>query len=45
MTAFVPAETPRDINLADVALFQNEEAHEAFRVLREEAPVHWNPRH
>lgn len=43
MTAFVPAKTPHDINLADVALFQNDEAHEAFRVLRAEAPVHWNP--
>ena len=37
MTTFVPTETPHGINLADVTLFQNEEAHEAFRILRAEA--------
>jgi len=43
MTAFVPTETPHGINLADVTLFESEQAHEAFRILRAEAPVHWNP--
>ncbi|MDA0364251.1 MAG: cytochrome P450 [Chloroflexi bacterium] len=32
-----------DINLHDVNLFLRDEFHEAFRVLRREAPVHWNP--
>jgi cytochrome P450 len=31
------------IDLLDLKLFENGEAHEAFRVLRREAPVHWNP--
>jgi cytochrome P450 len=43
MTTFVPAETPHGINLGDVTLFQEEQAHEAFRLLRRDAPVHWNP--
>ena len=34
---------PRGINLNDPRLFERAEAHEAFRVLRREAPVHWNP--
>jgi cytochrome P450 len=32
-----------EINLLDLGLFERGEAHEAFRVLRREAPVHWNP--
>ncbi|MEX2228599.1 MAG: cytochrome P450 [Dehalococcoidia bacterium] len=32
-----------DINLHDVNLFLNDEFHDAFRILRREAPVHWNP--
>ena len=32
-----------DINLLDLGIFERGEAHEAFRVLRREAPVHWNP--
>ncbi|MEX1022126.1 MAG: cytochrome P450 [Dehalococcoidia bacterium] len=43
MTAFVPAETPHGINLVDVSLFESDQAHEAFRLLRQDAPVHWNP--
>ncbi|MCK9486979.1 MAG: cytochrome P450 [Dehalococcoidia bacterium] len=43
MTAFVPTELPHGINLGDIALFQEERAHEAFRLLRRDAPVHWNP--
>jgi cholest-4-en-3-one 26-monooxygenase len=31
------------IDLNDVGLFERAEAHEAFRTLRREAPVHWNP--
>ena len=34
---------PHDINLGDAKLFERAEAHEAFRILRREAPVHWNP--
>ncbi|MEX2230078.1 MAG: cytochrome P450 [Dehalococcoidia bacterium] len=34
---------PHGINLADPALFERNEAHEAFRLLRRDAPVHWNP--
>ncbi len=34
---------PGGINLAEGRLFQANEMHEAFRVLRQEAPVHWNP--
>src|SRR5947209_18876233 len=31
------------INLLDPGMFQRGEAHEAFRALRREAPVHWHP--
>jgi cytochrome P450 len=31
-----------EINLLDLGIFERGEAHEAFRVLRHEAPVHWN---
>jgi cytochrome P450 len=31
------------INFLDLGMFERGEAHEAFRVLRREAPVHWNP--
>lgn len=34
---------PGGINLAKVGLFQAGDFHEAFRYLRREAPVHWNP--
>jgi len=34
---------PHGINLQDPHLFMNDQAHDAFRVLRREAPVHWNP--
>src|ERR1051326_6266854 len=30
------------INFLDLEMFERGEAHEAFRVLRQEAPVHWN---
>src|SRR5579883_2849289 len=43
MTSVSEAALPHGINLADVRLFQTGEAHEAFRILRREAPVHWNP--
>src|SRR5947199_7537723 len=32
-----------EINLLDLGIFERGEAHEAFRILRREAPVHWNP--
>jgi cytochrome P450 len=32
-----------DINLLDLGIFERGEAHEAFRALRRDAPVHWNP--
>jgi cytochrome P450 len=31
------------VNFLDLEMFERGEAHEAFRVLRHEAPVHWNP--
>ena len=34
---------PGEINLADPTPFEMGEAHELFRVLRREAPVHFNP--
>lgn len=34
---------PHGINLQDPRLFMNDQAHDAFRILRAEAPVHWNP--
>ncbi|MGI8553163.1 MAG: cytochrome P450 [Dehalococcoidia bacterium] len=34
---------PQDINLGDPLLFERAEAHDALRILRREAPVHWNP--
>jgi cytochrome P450 len=34
---------PSDINLADPTPFERGEAHELFRILRREAPVHFNP--
>jgi cytochrome P450 len=37
------AMSPNDINLADPAPFERGEAHELFRILRREAPVHFNP--
>ena len=33
----------QDVDLADVALFVQGQAHEVWRLLRAEAPVHWNP--
>lgn len=32
-----------NINLLDLGIFERGEAHTVFRVLRREAPVHWNP--
>ncbi|MDO9443688.1 MAG: cytochrome P450 [Dehalococcoidia bacterium] len=37
------ATLPHGINLLEGRLFQANEMHEAFRILRAEAPVHWNP--
>jgi cytochrome P450 len=37
------AVSPNDINLADPAPFERGEALELFRILRREAPVHFNP--
>jgi cytochrome P450 len=34
---------PSEINLGDPELFERGDAHDAFRVLRREMPVHWNP--
>ncbi len=39
----VAEKATHDINLHNVSLFLHDEFHEAFRVLRREAPVHWNP--
>jgi cytochrome P450 len=36
-------ELPHGIDLNDPGLFERGEVHEAFRILRREAPVHWNP--
>ncbi len=41
MTA--PLSTDLDIDLNDPTLFLEGRAHDAFRRLRREAPVHWNP--
>jgi cytochrome P450 len=35
--------SPETIDLKQPEIFERNEAHEAFRVLRREAPVHWNP--
>lgn len=43
MTTYADPQLPHGINLADPRLFERGEAHEAFRILRREAPVHWNP--
>ena len=32
-----------EINLLDLEMFERGEAHAAFRVLRNESPVHWHP--
>jgi cytochrome P450 len=37
------APVPDHLDLNRVGLFERNEAHEAFRILRREAPVHWNP--
>lgn len=42
MTVAQP-ELVQDIDLLDLSLFERGEAHAAFRVLRRDAPVHWNP--
>ena len=36
-----PSALLRDINLNDPTLFMQEEAHDIFRLLRRETPVHW----
>jgi cytochrome P450 len=41
--ALAPSGLPADLNLNDPDLFKNNEAHEIFRLLRREDPVHWNP--
>ena len=33
----------REIDLLDLGMFQRGEAHEAFRILRRQSPVHWHP--
>jgi cytochrome P450 len=38
-----PTLKPSEINLNDPEVFQREGFHEVLRVLRREAPVHWNP--
>lgn len=43
MTLTAESSLHRGINLGDAKLFERAEAHEAFRILRKEAPVHWNP--
>lgn len=35
--------SPNDIDLTDPEIFETNQAHEIFRMLRREAPVHWNP--
>ncbi len=35
--------SPNDVDLADAELFERNEVHDVFRMLRREAPVHWNP--
>ncbi|MCC6380947.1 MAG: cytochrome P450 [Dehalococcoidia bacterium] len=42
MTAEMPLHAG-DVNLADEDFFARGEAHALFRILRREAPVHWNP--
>src|SRR5260370_7029984 len=32
-----------EINLLDPGVFERGEAHDAFRLLRRESPVHWHP--
>ncbi len=34
---------PSEIRLDDPAIFEENRAHEVFRILRREAPVHWTP--
>lgn len=34
---------PQDIDLTNPEIFETNQAHEVFRMLRREAPVHWNP--
>ena len=36
-----PSARLRDINLNDPTLFMQEEAHDIFRIMRREAPIHW----
>jgi cholest-4-en-3-one 26-monooxygenase len=43
MTTVAEPRLPHGFNLNDPTLFERDEAHEVFRVLRREAPVHWNP--
>ena len=35
--------SPNNVDLTDAELFERNEAHDVFRMLRREAPVHWNP--
>ena len=41
MTTDVSNLSASDINLADNGIFRRNEAHDLFRILRREAPVHW----
>src|SRR4051794_25930336 len=38
-----PELTLEEVNMSDESMFERGEAHRAFKVLRREAPVHWNP--
>ncbi|MDZ7728925.1 MAG: cytochrome P450 [Dehalococcoidia bacterium] len=38
-----PSQVPPHLDLLNLDLFSREEAHEAFRELRNSDPVHWNP--
>ncbi|MGE5596222.1 MAG: cytochrome P450 [Hyphomicrobiales bacterium] len=43
MTTTEPTLTADTIDLGDPTLFEKGIAHEAFRILRREKPIHWNP--
>ena len=43
MTTDVSQLSASDITLADNGIFRRNEAHDLFRILRREAPVHWSP--
>ena len=43
MTTEIAPLTLADIDLGDDALFESGRAHEAFKLLRREAPISWRP--